>query len=113
MLEVRERPARVSHGVVLSAVAVAFVSSLMGCAVQVDGQLPCTHLDQGGEVAASHGRCGACHAGATRGDGTYESVDYTGIESLMGPEFSAEPNYVDPSITEGLNAESSNEGGRQ
>lgn len=113
MLEVRKGSAKVVRAFAAVFAIVAFAASLVGCAAQAEDQLPRTHLDQKGEVAASHDRCGACHAGATRGNGVYESLDYTGIESLMGPEFATESNHVDPEIAESLYADSMNEGGEQ
>lgn len=80
------------------AVCVAVLGSaclLAGCAGQTQDQLPRTHTDQAGQVAASHGRCGACHEGATRGNGTYRGLDYTGIESLDLSELAVQPENQD------------------
>ena len=89
---------------VAGAVAASFAMAgvLAGCATQATDDLPRTHLTQAGEVAASHGRCGACHQGGTRGDGTYVALDYWSMESLPAGEFSVEKSLPEQVVPESL-----------
>ena len=83
----------------LAAAAFAMLVALAGCSAQAQDQLPATHLDQANEVAASHERCGACHRGGTRGNGTYDALEYEGMESLPPASLSLERPLGDPAIT--------------
>ena len=96
-----------------AAVLFAIACSLAGCGTQSEGGLPSTHLDQSNEVAASHERCGACHQGGTRGDGTYIALEYEGMESLPPSGLVTEPESTDPSVTESLYIETPSEEGAQ
>lgn len=105
--------ARAASFLLATVAFVALVGALGGCAAQSQGQLPSTHTDQNSEVAASHARCGACHQGATRGNGVYDGTEYSITESLMVPGFVVELNHDDPNIAESLYAEPTGEGGGQ
>ena len=105
--------ARAAGFLLTTAVFAAIVGALGGCAVQSQGQLPSTHTDQNNEVTASHARCGACHQGATRGNGAYDGIEYSITESLMVPGFVVELNRDDPSIAESLYAEPTGKEGEQ
>lgn len=96
----RHRCAQTRCAIAISLALCGAAGLLAGCGSQTQDQLPPTHTDQAGQVAASHGRCGACHQNATRGNGTYETLDYTGIESLNLSELLAQPedgNAASPS----------------
>ena len=85
-----------------AAAGLALTAALAGCTTLVEGELPATHLDAAGEVAASHGRCGACHQGGTRGNGMYSISDVWVMESLPASEFDAEVGLPEPVIPESL-----------
>lgn len=89
------------------------IGALAGCDAQAPDELPGTHLDQAGKVAASHGRCGACHQGGTRGNGSYIALDYTGTESLPLSEFAIEVPPEEPSATQSWYPETADEEGPQ
>lgn len=87
---------------VASAMLLALTGVLAGCSDQSQDGLPETHLDQLDQVAADHERCGACHWGATRGNGSYETLDYSGMESLPFSEFEPSVSSPDGAPTESL-----------
>lgn len=87
------------------AASMAMAGVLAGCATQATDDLPRTHLTAAGEVAASHGRCGACHEGGTRGDGTYVALDYWTTESLPASEFTMEKSLPEQVVPESLYTE--------
>ena len=97
------------------AAALALLASVgvqSGCAGQAQDELPGTHLDQAGQVAASHERCGACHRNGTRGNGEYETDDRMPMEALPLSEFEVTADPDDPNPPESMYIEAPEAGDR-
>lgn len=93
---------RMLAGTAATAAALAISAALTGCGTLAEGELPATHTDAAGEVAASHGRCGACHIGGSRGNGLYSVSDYWVMESLPKEEFDVDVDLPEAVIPESL-----------
>lgn len=63
-------------------IACAMIAGILaGCSMQADySGLPDDHLDASMQegIEFNHQRCGACHQGAHRGDGTFSYSGYVG-----------------------------------